>query len=86
MKGTAAQVRTHERSVQLLMVNQFTISGGFSMLWQIPPGHTGAPLEHDALKDLAVIAPPAPGAAHRRQQRLDHRPSSVLVKPASRGW
>ncbi|MGA4838051.1 MFS transporter [Streptomyces sp. G45] len=32
MKGTLAQVRSYERSVQLLMVNQFTINLGFYML------------------------------------------------------
>ncbi|MFI5618674.1 MFS transporter [Streptomyces sp. NPDC051567] len=32
MKGTLAQLRSYERSVQLLMVNQFTINLGFYML------------------------------------------------------
>ncbi|MFE3830694.1 MFS transporter [Streptomyces sp. NPDC059092] len=32
MKGTLAQVRSYERSVQLLMANQFTINLGFYML------------------------------------------------------
>ncbi|MEU9714374.1 MFS transporter [Streptomyces sp. NPDC047976] len=44
MKGTFAQVRTYERSVQLLMVNQFTINLGFYMLMPYLATHLAGPL------------------------------------------
>ncbi|MDJ0464104.1 MFS transporter [Streptomyces sp. H27-C3] len=44
MKGTIAQVRTYERSVQLLMVNQFTINLGFYMLMPYLATHLAGPL------------------------------------------
>ncbi|MEV7520283.1 MFS transporter [Streptomyces sp. NPDC091371] len=44
MKGTIAQVRTYERSVQLLMVNQFTINLGFYMLMPYLAAHLAGPL------------------------------------------
>ncbi|MFG3000283.1 MDR family MFS transporter [Streptomyces sp. NPDC048340] len=44
MKGTLAQVRTYERSVQLLMVNQFTINLGFYMLMPYLAAHLAGPL------------------------------------------
>ncbi|MGW3866676.1 MDR family MFS transporter [Streptomyces sp. NPDC005047] len=44
MKGTLAQVRTYERSVQLLMVNQFTINLGFYMLMPYLATHLAGPL------------------------------------------
>lgn len=43
---------------------------------QVPPGQAGAELEHDALKDLAVVPPAVTGPADGRQQRRDHRPRS----------
>ncbi|MBT2481507.1 MFS transporter [Streptomyces sp. ISL-94] len=44
MKGTLAQVRTYERSVRLLMVNQFTINLGFYMLMPYLATHLAGPL------------------------------------------
>ncbi|MEU8438531.1 MFS transporter [Streptomyces sp. NPDC029216] len=44
MKGTLAQVRSYERSVQLLMVNQFTINLGFYMLMPYLAAHLAGPL------------------------------------------
>ncbi|MET9514350.1 MFS transporter [Streptomyces sp. NPDC002994] len=44
MKSTVAQVRTYERSVQLLMVNQFTINLGFYMLMPYLATHLAGPL------------------------------------------
>ncbi|MCX4825238.1 MFS transporter [Streptomyces sp. NBC_01142] len=44
MKGTLAQVRTYKRSVQLLMVNQFTINLGFYMLMPYLATHLAGPL------------------------------------------
>ncbi|MFE3642348.1 MDR family MFS transporter [Streptomyces sp. NPDC059169] len=44
MKGTIAQVRSYERSVQLLMVNQFTINLGFYMLMPYLAAHLAGPL------------------------------------------
>ncbi|MGW2675602.1 MDR family MFS transporter [Streptomyces sp. NPDC001436] len=44
MKGTLAQVRSYERSVQLLMVNQFTINLGFYMLMPYLATHLAGPL------------------------------------------
>ncbi|MEV6406083.1 MFS transporter [Streptomyces bobili] len=44
MKGTLAQVRTYERSVQLLMVNQFTINLGFYMLMPYLAAHLSGSL------------------------------------------
>ncbi|WP_407554696.1 MFS transporter [Streptomyces sp. Pv4-95] len=44
MKSTLAQVRTYERSVQLLMVNQFTINLGFYMLMPYLAAHLAGPL------------------------------------------
>jgi MFS family permease len=42
--GTLAQVRTYERSVQLLMVNQFTINLGFYMLMPYLAAHLSGTL------------------------------------------
>lgn len=44
MKGTLAQLRTYDRSVQLLMVNQFTINLGFYMLMPYLATHLAGPL------------------------------------------
>ncbi|MDQ0753298.1 MFS family permease [Streptomyces africanus] len=44
MKGTLAQVRGYERSVQLLMVNQFTINLGFYMLMPYLAAHLSGTL------------------------------------------
>ncbi|MFI9585951.1 MDR family MFS transporter [Streptomyces sp. NPDC052236] len=44
MKGIYTQVRTYERSVQLLMVNQFTINLGFYMLMPYLATHLAGPL------------------------------------------
>jgi MFS family permease len=44
VKSTIAQVRTFERSVQLLMVNQFTINLGFYMLMPYLATHLAGPL------------------------------------------
>ncbi|MGW3941207.1 MDR family MFS transporter [Streptomyces phaeochromogenes] len=44
MKSTLAQVRTYERSVQLLMVNQFSINLGFYMLMPYLAAHLAGPL------------------------------------------
>ncbi|MEU9671023.1 MFS transporter [Streptomyces bobili] len=44
MNGTLAQVRTYERSVQLLMVNQFTINLGFYMLMPYLAAHLSGSL------------------------------------------
>jgi MFS family permease len=44
VKGTLAQVRGHERSVQLLMVNQFTINLGFYMLMPYLAAHLSGTL------------------------------------------
>lgn len=44
MKGTLAQVRTYERSVQLLMANQFTINLGFYMLMPYLAAHLSGTL------------------------------------------
>ncbi|MCX5195303.1 MFS transporter [Streptomyces sp. NBC_00249] len=44
MRGTLAQVRSYERSVQLLMVNQFTINLGFYMLMPYLATHLAGPL------------------------------------------
>ncbi|TLS43372.1 MFS transporter [Streptomyces montanus] len=44
MKSTLAQVRTYERSVQLLMVNQFTINLGFYMLMPYLAAHLSGTL------------------------------------------
>ncbi|MFI5550501.1 MFS transporter [Streptomyces sp. NPDC051738] len=44
MKGTLAQVPTYERSVQLLMVNQFTINLGFYMLMPYLAAHLSGTL------------------------------------------
>ncbi|MEW1632456.1 MFS transporter [Streptomyces sp. NPDC093801] len=44
MKGTLAQVRSYERSVRLLMVNQFTINLGFYMLMPYLATHLAGPL------------------------------------------
>ncbi|MCX5277743.1 MDR family MFS transporter [Streptomyces virginiae] len=44
MKGTITQFRTYERSVQLLMVNQFTINLGFYMLMPYLATHLAGPL------------------------------------------
>ncbi|MER5930055.1 MFS transporter [Streptomyces sp. NPDC002054] len=44
MKGAFAQVRTYDRSVQLLMVNQFTINLGFYMLMPYLAAHLAGPL------------------------------------------
>ncbi|WP_328929532.1 MFS transporter [Streptomyces sp. NBC_00190] len=44
MKGTLAQVRSYERSVQLLMVNQFTINLGFYMLMPYLATYLAGPL------------------------------------------
>ncbi|MGW0395019.1 MFS transporter [Streptomyces sp. NPDC003042] len=44
MKGTLAQVRSYERSVQLLMVNQFSINLGFYMLMPYLATHLAGPL------------------------------------------
>lgn len=44
MKGTLQQVRTYERSVQLLMVNQFTINLGFYMLMPYLAAHLSGTL------------------------------------------
>ncbi|PCG83185.1 MFS transporter [Streptomyces sp. WZ.A104] len=44
MKGTITQVRSYDRSVQLLMVNQFTINLGFYMLMPYLAAHLAGPL------------------------------------------
>ena len=44
MRTTIAQVRSYERSVQLLMVNQFTINLGFYMLMPYLAAHLAGPL------------------------------------------
>ncbi|WP_454860032.1 MFS transporter [Promicromonospora soli] len=44
MTGALAQVRTYERSVQLLMVNQFTINLGFYMLMPYLAAHLSGTL------------------------------------------
>ncbi|MFE7099205.1 MFS transporter [Streptomyces erythrochromogenes] len=44
MKGTLAQVRSYDRSVQLLMVNQFTINLGFYMLMPYLAAHLSGSL------------------------------------------
>ncbi|TPQ19939.1 MDR family MFS transporter [Streptomyces sporangiiformans] len=44
MKSTLAQVRTYERSVQLLMVNQFTINLGFYMLMPYLAAYLAGPV------------------------------------------
>lgn len=44
MKGTIAQARSYERSVQLLMVNQFAINLGFYMLMPYLAAHLAGPL------------------------------------------
>ncbi|MBT2401785.1 MFS transporter [Streptomyces sp. ISL-100] len=44
MKSTFAQVRSYDRSVQLLMVNQFTINLGFYMLMPYLATHLAGPL------------------------------------------
>ncbi|MDW8803796.1 MFS transporter [Streptomyces scabiei] len=44
MRTTIAQVRTYERSVQLLMVNQFTINLGFYMLMPYLAAHLAGPV------------------------------------------
>lgn len=44
MKATLAQVRSYEGSVQLLMVNQFTINLGFYMLMPYLAAHLAGPL------------------------------------------
>ncbi|MGJ5832188.1 MFS transporter [Streptomyces ossamyceticus] len=44
MKGTLAQVRSHDRAVQLLMVNQFTINLGFYMLMPYLAAHLSGTL------------------------------------------
>jgi MFS family permease len=44
VKGTLAQVRGYERSVQLLMVNQFTINLGFYMLMPYLAAHLSGTL------------------------------------------
>ncbi|GHB80409.1 putative ABC transport system membrane protein [Streptomyces umbrinus] len=44
MKNILAQVRTYERSVQLLMVNQFSINLGFYMLMPYLAAHLAGPL------------------------------------------
>ncbi|MFE3760839.1 MDR family MFS transporter [Streptomyces sp. NPDC059104] len=44
MRSTLAQVRSYERSVQLLMVNQFTINLGFYMLMPYLATHLAGPL------------------------------------------
>jgi predicted MFS family arabinose efflux permease len=44
VKSIIAQVRTYERSVQLLMVNQFTINLGFYMLMPYLATHLAGPL------------------------------------------
>ncbi|MGI3226828.1 MDR family MFS transporter [Streptomyces sp. GTA36] len=44
MKSILAQVRTYERSVQLLMVNQFSINLGFYMLMPYLAAHLAGPL------------------------------------------
>ncbi|NGO09034.1 MFS transporter [Streptomyces sp. HC44] len=44
MKSTLAQIRTYERSVQLLMVNQFTINLGFYMLMPYLAAHLAGPV------------------------------------------
>ncbi|GHG01805.1 MULTISPECIES: MDR family MFS transporter [Streptomyces] len=44
MRSTIAQVRSYERSVQLLMVNQFTINLGFYMLMPYLAAHLAGPL------------------------------------------
>ncbi|MGW0732000.1 MFS transporter [Streptomyces sp. NPDC002851] len=49
MKSTLAQVRSYERSVQLLMVNQFTINLGFYMLMPYLAAHLSGTLGLSAL-------------------------------------
>ncbi|MDX3308191.1 MFS transporter [Streptomyces sp. ME08-AFT2] len=44
MRSTIAQVRSYERSVQLLMVNQFTINLGFYMLMPYLAAYLAGPL------------------------------------------
>ncbi|MET4923788.1 MFS transporter [Streptomyces sp. PSRA5] len=44
MKGVITQVRSHERGVQLLMVNQFTINLGFYMLMPYLAAHLSGTL------------------------------------------
>ncbi|MGI5196036.1 MDR family MFS transporter [Streptomyces sp. CA-288835] len=44
MKSTIAQIRTYERSVQLLMVNQFTINLGFYMLMPYLAAYLAGPV------------------------------------------
>ncbi|MFE3558103.1 MFS transporter [Streptomyces sp. NPDC059193] len=44
MKGTLAQVRSYERGVRLLMVNQFAINLGFYMLMPYLAAHLAGPL------------------------------------------
>ncbi|MEU9706468.1 MFS transporter [Streptomyces sp. NPDC047981] len=44
MKGTYSQFRSYERSVRLLMVNQFTINLGFYMLMPYLAAHLAGPL------------------------------------------
>ncbi|MFE5934164.1 MDR family MFS transporter [Streptomyces sp. NPDC056470] len=44
MKGTISQFRSYERSVRLLMVNQFTINLGFYMLMPYLAAHLAGPL------------------------------------------
>ncbi|MFF8605669.1 MDR family MFS transporter [Streptomyces sp. NPDC015346] len=44
MKGTITQVRSYDRSVRLLMVNQFTINLGFYMLMPYLAAHLAGPL------------------------------------------
>jgi MFS family permease len=44
VRSIAAQVRTYDRSVQLLMVNQFTINLGFYMLMPYLAAHLAGPL------------------------------------------
>ncbi|WP_319055441.1 MDR family MFS transporter [Streptomyces europaeiscabiei] len=44
MRSTIAQIRSYERSVQLLMVNQFTINLGFYMLMPYLAAHLAGPV------------------------------------------
>lgn len=44
MRSTIAQIRSYERSVQLLMVNQFTINLGFYMLMPYLAAYLAGPV------------------------------------------
>jgi hypothetical protein len=83
--GMLGQIRTYDRSVQLLLLNQFTINLGFYMLIAVPgcprPGLRGCP---PSARPLGAPGPDTP-VRDRRGSLTRQRPWRTATAAASRG-